>query len=346
MTRRSPDDPISAADPLNRNRFPIDEWKFTEGEYSTDDLGATESLFAVGNGYLGMRGNVEEGRETYFHGTFINGFHETWPIRHAEEAFGFARVGQTMVNVPDNKTIKLYVDDEPMLLSVADLEAYERSLDFRDGVLRRNIVWRTPGGKRVRVSSTRMVSFTQRHLAIMTMEVTVLDAEAPVVISSQTLNRQDGRDEYHVRSDAMGTGFDPRKGVAFEARVLEPQSHWWQDHRIILGYRCANSKMTLAVGVDHDITTDNDYRIFTSADEDTGKMVYRVQAKQGQPIKVTKVVSYHTSRGVPSRELVDRCRRTLDRVREHGVEPEFAAQREWLDKVWERADVVVHGQPA
>jgi alpha,alpha-trehalose phosphorylase len=346
MTRRSPDDPISAADPLNRNRFPIDEWKFIEAEYRTDDLGTTESLFAVGNGYLGMRGNVEEGRETYFHGTFINGFHETWPIRHAEEAFGFARVGQTMVNVPDNKTIKLYVDDEPMLLPVADLEAYERSLDFRDGVLRRNIVWRTPGGKRVRVSSTRMVSFTQRHLAIMTMEVTVLDAEAPVVISSQTLNRQDGRDEYHVRSDAMGTGVDPRKGVAFEARVLEPQSHWWQGHRIILGYRCANSKMTLAVGVDHDIITDNDYRTFTSADEDTGKMVYRVQAKRGQPIRVTKVVSYHTSRGVPSRELVDRCRRTLDRVREHGVEPEFAAQREWLDKYWERSDVVVHGQPA
>jgi alpha,alpha-trehalose phosphorylase len=197
----------------------------------------------------------------------------------------------------------------------------------------------------VKVSSTRMVSFTQRHLAIMTMEVTMLDAEAPVVISSQTLNRQDGRDEYHVRSAAMGAG-DPRKGAAFETRVLEPQSHWWQDQRIILGYRCANSKMTLAVGVDHQIYTDNDYRTFTSADEDTGKMVYRVQAKPGQPIKVTKVVSYHTSRGVPSRELVDRCRRTLDRVAEHGVEPEFAAQRQWLDDFWERSDVVVHGQPA
>jgi alpha,alpha-trehalose phosphorylase len=346
MTRRSPDDPISAADPLDRNRFPIHEWKFTEAEYSADDLGVTESLFAVGNGYIGMRGNVEEGRETFAHGTFINGFHETWPIRHAEEAFGFARVGQTIVNVPDNKTIKLYVDDEPMLLSVADLESYERSLDFRDGLLRRDIVWRTPGGKHVKLSSTRMVSFTQRHLAIMTMEVTMLDAEAPVVISSQTLNRQDGRDEYHVRSAAMGTGVDPRKGAAFEARVLEPQSHWWQDQRIILGYRCANSKMTLAVGVDHQITTDNDYRTFTSADEDTGKMVYRAQAKPGEPIKVTKVVAYHTSRGVPSRELVDRCRRTLDRVREHGVEPEFDDQREWLDEFWARSDVVVHGQPA
>src|SRR4029450_8683405 len=150
-----------------------------------------------------------------------------------EEAFGFARVGQTMVNVPDNKTIKLYVDDEPMLLSVADLEADERWRDFRGGVMRRNIVWRTPGGKRVRVSSTRMVSFTQLHLAIMTMEVTVLDAEAPVGISCETLNRQDGRDEYHVRSDAMGTGFDPRKGVAFEARGLETENPWVQTHRLI-----------------------------------------------------------------------------------------------------------------
>ena len=103
--------------------------------------------------------------------------------------------------------------------------------------------------------------------------------------------------------------------------------------------------MTLAVGVDHQIMTDNDYRTFISADEDTGKMVFRVQAKPRQPIKVTKVVAY-TSRGVPSRELVDRCRRTLDRVIEHGVEPEFAAQRQWLDAFWERSDVVVHGQPA
>src|SRR3954470_8658741 len=128
MTRRSPDDPISARDPLDRNRFPIDEWKFIESEYSADDLGVTESLFAVGNGYLGMRGNVEEGRETFYHGTFINGFHETWPIREAGMAFGCARRGPPNVNGQDNKTTKLYDDEEPMLLSVADLEAYERAL--------------------------------------------------------------------------------------------------------------------------------------------------------------------------------------------------------------------------
>ena len=124
-----------------------------------------------------MRGNVEEGRETYAHGTFINGFHEIWPIRHAEEAFGFARVGQTIVNVPDNKTIKLYVDDEPLLLAVADLRSYERALDFRDGVLTRDIIWRTPGRQAGPGAVDPDGLLPQRHLAIMTFEVTMLDYE-------------------------------------------------------------------------------------------------------------------------------------------------------------------------
>lgn len=334
------------SDPLDRTRFGLDEWQLSEHAYCTDDLGLTESLFAVGNGYIGMRGNVEEGRDAHSHGTFVNGFHETWSIRHAEEAFGFARVGQTIVNAPDNKVMKLYVDDEPLLLSVADLEHYQRTLDFRSGVLSRELIWRTPAGKRVKVDSTRMVSFPQRHLAIMTIEVTMLDDAAPVVISSQTLNRQDGKDEYHVRAAAMGEGLDPRRASEFESRVLVPQSHWCGDRRIILGYRCANSGMTLAVGTDHVIDTACEHTELIHADEDTGKMVFRIDAEPGVPIRLTKVVAYHSSRGVPVRELVDRSRRTLDRVKEHGLDQQFQDQRAWLDDFWQRSDVEVPGLPA
>ena len=114
--------PPRAEDLLDRHIFPIDPWSLTECQYDPWHLGRNETIFAVANGYLGMRGNVEEGRDSYAHGTYINGFHETFQIQHAEEAFGFARVGQTMVNVPDAKLIRLYVDDEPLLLSIADLE--------------------------------------------------------------------------------------------------------------------------------------------------------------------------------------------------------------------------------
>src|SRR5690606_36487201 len=70
-----------ATDPMDRTRFPVDEWALVESTYDGSDLGVTETLFAVGNGYLGLRGNVEEGRDTHTHGSFINGFHETWRIQ-------------------------------------------------------------------------------------------------------------------------------------------------------------------------------------------------------------------------------------------------------------------------
>ncbi|MEV7973180.1 glycosyl hydrolase family 65 protein [Cellulomonas sp. NPDC089187] len=332
-------------DPIDRHRFPPDAWGLRETRYDAGDLGRSETLFAVGNGYLGMRGNVEEGRDSFAHGTFINGFHETWPIRHAEEAYGFARVGQTIVNVPDSKILRLYVDDEPLLLTVADLHEYERTLDFRDGVLRRELIWQTPSGKKVQVRSQRMVSFTERHLAVMTYEVTLLDADAPVVVSSQMLNRQDGQDEYHVRAAAMGEGFDPRKAESLENRVLVPSLHWAADGRYVLGYRVADSGMTLAVAADHTIDTENSYEERSLVEEDLAKHVYRVDAKQGKTITITKVVSYHSSRGVPAKELVDRCRRTLDRVAAEGVQHQFTEQRAWLDAFWTRSDVEVPGQP-
>lgn len=330
---------------VDRNRFPADPWRLTETRYSAHDLGVTETLFSVANGYLGMRGNVEEGRESHTQGTFINGFHETWRIRHAEEAYGFAEVGQTIVNVPDVKIIRLYVDDEPLLLPVADLASYERSLDMADGVLRRELLWRTPSGKRVLVKSERMVSFVERHLAVLTFEVTMLDDPAPIAISSQILNRQDGQDEYHVPSAAMGQGFDPRKANQFTERVLQPQAQWGDDRRLVLSYRCTNSGMTLAVAADDDLVTENTYEVRTQVDEDLAKHVYRIQAEPGKPVRLMKTVAYHTSRGVPARELIDRCRRTLDRVRDEGIAFQHAEQREWLDEFWARSDVEIPGQP-
>lgn len=331
---------------LDRLRFPVDPWRLTEKFFDARDLGRTETLFAVGNGYLGMRGNVEEGRDWHSHGTYINGFHETWPIKHAEEAYGLAQVGQTIVNVPDAKVIRLYVDDEPLLLSVADLVTYERCLDFADGVLYRDLIWRTPSGNRVRVSSRRMVSFTQRHLAVMTFEVTVLDAPAPVVISSQVINRLEGLDEYHPTPDgARSTGIaDPRRAALLE-KVLRPETHWGDTERSVQSYRCQDSGMTMAVAVDHDIRTDNRLQVLTQVEEHMAKSVFRVHAEPGQPVTLIKTVAYHTSRSLPPAELVDRTRRTLDRVREEGVEKQFEDQRAWLDAFWARSDVEIHGRP-
>ncbi len=323
-----------------------DPWRLVETEYDGDDLGLTETLFALGNGYLGMRANPEEGREAHSHGTFLNGFHETWPIQHAENAYGFATTGQTIVNVPDTKVMKIYVDDEPFLLGDADLDHYERVVDFRAGTLTRDLLWHTPSGGMVQIRTTRLISFEYRHLAIACVEITALDACAPLVISSQMLNRQDGEDEYHVRSAALGEGMDPRRARHFGRRVLLPQIRRNDERGVVLGYRCAESGMTVAASYRHLLDFDGDVECETDVTADHAKSVFSVELEPGQTIKLTKIIAYHSSRGVPAEELADRCERTMSRAINIGVDAVFDAQRLWLDDFWRRSDIEIEGADA
>jgi len=315
--------------------YPADEWRIVEARYSDEFVGLTETVFSLGNGFVGVRGGFEEGRPALVPGTFVNGFHETWPIMHAEGAHALARTGQTIVNVPDTTILKLNVDDEPFFLPTARIRDYERVLDMRAGTLTRELVWVTDAGKHVRVRSRRIVSLEYRHLVAMTYEITMLDRAAPVVISSLVLNRQDA----HLSGLPEHRPGDPRLATVLPHRVLNVQVAEQADQRVLFGYQTTSSGMTLGIGVDHVIDTACSYRAAGSVDDGTGEVLLTANAEPGVPIRITKYATYQTSRSIPVPELVDRCRRTLDRAVPDGFDTLLASQRANLARFWDRADV-------
>jgi alpha,alpha-trehalose phosphorylase len=347
MTRRA------VPDHLPQYRYPADPWKLTEVGFSREELPLTETLFAFGNGYLGLRGDHEEGRDANDPGTFINGFHETWSIHHAEQAFGFATTGQTIVNVPDPKLLTLMVDDEPLELSIADLADYSRELDMRRGVLYRDLTWRTAAGKHVRVRSERLVSLVHRHVAAVRFEVTMRRGEAPIVVASRILNRQDAEFEARPETFTESVGVinperDPRRHRTFNHRVLQPRLHTADDRQIVLGYQCTNSKMSIACAARHQIDSTAMFDVDIEVSADEGAAIVSSTLGEGQTLRITKFVSYHTSRYAPgldaeivddAYELATRCTRSLDRVENDGYDALVDAQEAWLDEYWASCDV-------
>jgi len=316
--------------------YPVNEWKIIETSFYPRFLAQTETLFSVGNGYLGMRGNFVEGRPVIQSGTYINGFHETWPIVYGEDAFGFAKTGQTMLNVTDARQIKLYVDDEPFVLPNATLMLYERILDMQAGALERKVLWETPSGKQVLIETKRIVSLEHRHLAAISFQVTVLNDRAPVVISSKMLGNQPNQ----VGQD------DPRQSKGFDEQVLEPQLHYGDDQRLLMGHKARNSGMTIACGTDHRIETECPYHYTATCGEDVSKVVYSIEAQPGQPIQLIKYITYHTSHSAPVRELCDRSVRTLDRAVKEGFDTLVESQHAFMDDFWARSDIEIEGDPA
>jgi alpha,alpha-trehalose phosphorylase len=316
--------------------YPADEWRLIEKRFYPRFLGQMESLFALGNGYLGVRGTFDEGAPIKEAGTFINGFHETWPIVYGEEAYGFAKTGQTIINVPDATIIKLYVDDEPFYLPTARLSKFERVLDMKAGTLGRELVWETDSGKSVAVRSRRFVSMQDRHLAAISYEVTVLNASAPVVVSSEIVTHE----------SVVTESEDPRGTRKFAWKVLVPKSKKAEGGRIVLGFQALSSKMTLGCGVDHLFESDSTVLQDGKHDEDSGEVVYSIAALPGVPFRLTKFMTYHTSRRVPTEELCARAERTLDRAVQVGFDGLLEGHTRHLGECWKRSDVEIWPDPS
>ena len=339
--------PITS-DPLDRNRFPLDEWALVETEFDPGRPGRAETIFAVGNGYLGLRGNLDEGRDGHVYGTFINGFHETWPIRHAEEAFGFARVGQTIVNVPDAKVIRLYVDDEPFVLSRGRHPRATRAASTSaTASSSARLEWRTPSGKRVLIRSRRLVSFTDRHLAVIDYEVTMLDADASV-LHLEPDPQPPGRQRRVPRGHAgRGDGFDPRKAESFTERVLQPRLK--RINGTPLRARLPDDQLR------HDdrrrrrapLETENEWR-GVLADRRRPRQARLPGAGEGRaadPPRQDHQLPHLPRRARRASSPTAATARSTAPARRRSTRAS-RKQREWLDDFWARTDVEIAGQPA
>ena len=225
-------------------RFPAEPWVVREVGLDTEAMAQSESLFALSNGHIGVRGNLDEGDPNGLPGTYLNSFYETRPLPYAEAGYGYPESGQTVLNVTNGKLIRLLVDDEPLDLRYGLVVEHERVLDLRRGVLERVAVWQSPAGRRVRITSTRFVSLTRRSMLAIRYRVEPVDNNLRVVVHSELV----ANEQTPPRSG------DPRVSEVIE-NALEPVEHGGSGLRALLVHRTRASKLQMAAAMDHLIDT-------------------------------------------------------------------------------------------
>ena len=224
---------------IQHRAFQVEPWVLRETELDLERLAQTESLFALSNGHIGLRGNLDEGEPSGLPGTYLAGFYEVRPLPYAEPGYGNPEAGQTVINVTNGKILRLLVEDEPFDVRYGALRRHERVLDLRAGVLRRTLEWVSPTGRSVRVASTRLVSFVQRAMAAILYEVEVLEGKAPVVVQSELRESQREHRGHRTRGIAAAAvrfvaEHGPQRGV-LEMRVHVAQSHDADRHILFVG---------------------------------------------------------------------------------------------------------------
>ncbi|MFD5794472.1 glycoside hydrolase family 65 protein [Streptomyces diastatochromogenes] len=317
---------------ITHRSYTVEPWAVRETDLNLDVLAQSESVFALSNGHVGWRGNLDEGEPHGLPGSYLNGVHEVHPLPYAEAGYGYPESGQTVINVTNGKILRLLVDDEPFDLRYGRLVAHERVLDLRRGVLERTCEWTSPAGSTVRVRSTRLVSLTQRAVAAVAYEVEAVGRRSRVVIQSELV----------ANEQLPGSNGDPRAAMALQS-TLEHEDDFASGNRLRLVHRTRRSGLRVAVAADHMVTGPERTTTRSESGNDVARLTVTSVLEPGQTLRVEKLVAHGWSgtRSLPA--MADQVDAALAAAAHDGWQGLLDDQRTYLDDFWSRADVEVDG---
>jgi alpha,alpha-trehalose phosphorylase len=312
--------------------FTVEPWCLRETRLELDQLARTESLFALSNGHVGLRGNLDEGEPHGLPGTYLNGVYEVRPLPQAETGYGYPESGQSIINVTDGKILRLLVDDEPFDVRYGTVRAHERVLDFRTGVLDRAVEWISPAGRGVRIRTRRIVSLTQRAVVGFCLEVEPTDDATRIVVQSELV----ANEELPEQSG------DPR--VA--ATLHQPLCAEWSTASgtgAEMVHRTRHSGLRVAAAMDHVVDAPGDVATTAEASGEYARVAVTTVLQPGQRLRLVKLVAYGWSQQRSLPAVRDQVAAALTAAQHSGWDGLLADQHAYLLNFWTRADVQIDG---
>ena len=316
--------------------YPFEPWNVTEDHLDLAMNYRNETTFALSNGYIGTRGTHEEAydfdEQHGLEGNFLNGLYEQEHVRYGEWNFGFPTESQTILNVPNCKTIRLAVDGEPMDIRTGTLQNYRRTLDMKHGQVVRSFEWTSPNGKTVRVENTRFVSLAHKNRMAQRYSVTPVNFSGTLTLHSAL----DADVENHTRTTNPLVDYGP-----FERHLL-PDALTADDKTMTCQSTAVNSKLAMACGSVH-LLSEAAAATRHQANDVNAWIEYDFAAEQGHTITLEKLTVYTDSLDMDKDAMLPFVNGELTAFAADGYDKEFAAHAALMEHFWETADIRVDG---
>lgn len=278
-------------------------WLVTEDSFNSLKQHHAETIFTLGNGYLGTRGALEEGYPGDHRATFIHGVFDAAPIIVTE-----------LANAPDWLPLTVHLNGERFSMDSGALESSQRALDLRTGLLTRTVRWRSPSGQRATLVFERFASLANEHLLLLRCRVTP-ENSSTVEFRAGLNGNMDNEGLAHWR----WRGQARRDDVAY----LHNQTRQSGIELV--------SAMRLRLNAERELWDV----------ENAPTWVARLEAAPGQTVTAEKIVAIYTTRDTAPTRLVDQAVNDVRACA--GWDSAYEATATAWANEWARTDVVIEG---
>jgi kojibiose phosphorylase len=310
------------------------EWLVEETSFDIKKLNAYETIFTIGNGYLGTRGSLEEGHDAGLRGTYINGVFDHFDSFIID-----------LVNAPDWSELSIWVEGEKLSLQNCEVLDYYRALDMKQGALYRNTRFKDRHGRITKFESIRYANFANRNQFEIKAVITPENYSGEVTIEAPINGRVFNLDlepaykekpkfipevQWDKWTKSKHLGFVDSgtldSGIFLKLKTLERPYHVFYA-----------SNLSLKAG---------DAKISNHFDFETVNQTAQLEVTEGTSYPIEKVTTIFTSRDVKKENLKEAGEALLkkslalsftDRFQEH--------QTVWREK-WDDCDIIIEGDDA
>jgi len=304
-------------------------WKIDEKKIEKKENELHESIFTIGNGFLGIRGNFIEGySEDFPHkkGTFINGFYEIFGIKYGEWAYGYPEKKEIMINNVDSNNIELTVDGEKIKVGKTKILEHKRTLNMKEGYLERETIYETSLGKRFRLRVLKIVSFIKKNLCIYKISIKMLYGSAEINLKTGL----------KLKNNNFEKTNDPRveNGNSTEILILKKQKV--AEKSLTQLYKTKNSDLSIVIEEKVEcsgLEFENDNHVATFF------------LNEGQEKIVEKKTGYYFFPLEEKTDLVKYSEESFEKTSELNFEETKKMQRDYLQNFWENSSVKIESDP-
>jgi len=288
-------------------------WIVCENNIDRGKMGFQETIFTLGNGYLGSRGILEEGYKEGYAGTYIAGVYD----RDKGQSF-------ELVNVPNPLGVEIYVNGKKLSMDDMEIAEHHRVLDMKRAVLLRHSVF-TDAGRRYEYESTRFLSLADTHTGVMTFSFRSLDSDAHIV----------------VRGTIDGTTRNEIQAVG------SPIKHYSVTHTSDCGngmsyLEAKTNDLGLVIGLasGYDVVTDVGVR--SCADGESVVREFSLNTRKGKRYKFNQYISIYTSRDI-EHDIKAACLNEVEAARKYGIPRLLKRHTRAWNRRWQYSDISIEG---
>lgn len=303
----------------------VDPWKVVEEGFDPGRNRVSESIFSLGNEYMGVRGYPEEGYGgDSLLGSYFNGLFEESPVTAHYK--GIIKSLRFMVNAVDWLYTRIALDGETLDLAVSRFSGFRRELDFRTGIYTRELVWHLSGGKDMKLTFERLVSMKVPNLGCQRITFEPLNF-------SGTVNVRTGLDFSIIHEDQQRRYWQALKQGEASGGIAG-----------ILGQtENTGNRLFSAFRIEAQEALENK---LVEGDRFIGRDLVLKLEQGGRTVLDKQVVNYaEKDRSLQDETVWQRGMELAARHTPAGYEEAAAGQRAYWSQVWADSDIAIEGDP-